>query len=56
MVKIPPDVREGQRIRLAGLGEAGRGGASAGDLYLRVAIQKPLIAAVKSKIKHWLKG
>ena len=56
VVKIPSGVREGQRIRLAGLGEAGRGGAAAGDLYLRVAIQKPLIAAVKSKIKHWLKG
>ncbi len=53
VVNIPPDIREGQRIRLAGLGEAGRAGADAGDLYLRVAIQKPLIAAVKSKIKRW---
>lgn len=38
-VKIPKGVREGQRIRLAGYGEAGSGGATAGDLYLRVALQ-----------------
>lgn len=56
IVKIPPDVRADQRIRLAGLGEPGRGGAAPGDLYLRVAIQKPLIAAVRSKFKRWLKG
>ncbi len=39
-VKIPKGVREGQRIRLAGQGEAGSGGADAGDLYLRVKFQK----------------
>jgi len=33
-VRIPPGVREGQRIRLAGQGGAGHGGAAAGDLYL----------------------
>jgi curved DNA-binding protein len=33
-LKIPRGVTEGARIRLAGQGEAGRGGA--GDLYLRV--------------------
>lgn len=35
-VKIPPGVSEGQRLRLAGRGEAGSGGGEAGDLYLRV--------------------
>jgi len=35
-VKIPPGVREGQRIRLAGKGESGRSGGESGDLYLRV--------------------
>ena len=34
-VRIPPGMREGQRIRLAGQGGAGQG-APAGDLYLRV--------------------
>jgi DnaJ-class molecular chaperone len=56
IVKIPPNVRENQRIRLAGLGEPGRGGAEPGDLYLQVAIDRPILAAVKSKIKRWLKG
>jgi curved DNA-binding protein len=35
-VKIPAGVGEGQRLRLAGRGEDGVGGAAAGDLYLRV--------------------
>ena len=35
-VKIPRGVHEGQRIRLAGQGEAGAGGGGSGDLYLRV--------------------
>ena len=35
-VRIPPGMREGQRIRLAGQGGPGYGGAPAGDLYLRV--------------------
>jgi curved DNA-binding protein len=37
-VNIPRGVTEGSRIRLAGQGEAGQGGASAGDLYLCVRI------------------
>jgi curved DNA-binding protein len=39
-VKIPAGVREGQRIRLAGQGGAGFGGAPAGDLYLRVRLAR----------------
>ncbi len=35
-VNIPAGVREGQRIRLAGQGEAGQNGALSGDLFLRV--------------------
>ena len=35
-VRIPPGMREGQRIRLAGQGGPGHSGAPAGDLYLRV--------------------
>jgi len=39
-VKIPAGVREGQRLRLAGRGEAGVGRGSAGDLFLRVRFAK----------------
>ena len=39
-VRIPPGVREGQRIRLAGQGGEGVGGGHAGDLYLRVRLAR----------------
>jgi curved DNA-binding protein len=39
-VKIPPGVIEGQKLRVAGRGEAGSGGAGAGDLFLRVRLAK----------------
>jgi curved DNA-binding protein len=39
-VEIPSGVRAGQRIRLAGQGEPGSGGAAAGDLFLRVRVKR----------------
>jgi curved DNA-binding protein len=39
-VKIPAGVSQGQRLRVAGRGEAGLGGGKAGDLYLRVRFAK----------------
>jgi curved DNA-binding protein len=38
-VNFPAEVREGQRIRLADRGGAGREGGPAGDLYLRVLLK-----------------
>jgi curved DNA-binding protein len=38
-VSIPKGMRPGQRLRLAGQGGAGRGGAPAGDLYLEVDLR-----------------
>jgi curved DNA-binding protein len=39
-VKVPAGVTEGQRLRVAGRGEAGLGGGAAGDLFLRVRLAK----------------
>ena len=37
-VKIPPGVKNGSRVRVAGKGEPGVGGAPSGDLYLDVKL------------------
>ena len=39
-VKIPAGVDTGDRIRLAGEGEAGMHGAPSGDLYVQVAVRE----------------
>ncbi len=41
VVSIPKGVRDGQRIRLAGLGEEGKAGGKTGDLFLKIRIKKP---------------
>jgi DnaJ-class molecular chaperone len=52
VVMIPPGVREGQRVRLAGMGDEGTGGGKHGDLDLKVRMRKPLL----QKLKHLLTG
>lgn len=52
VVKIPPGVRSGQRIRLAGMGLPGRGGGPNGDLYLKVAIRRGLWERIKGLFKR----
>ncbi|HVN98619.1 MAG TPA: molecular chaperone DnaJ [Steroidobacteraceae bacterium] len=39
-VKIPPGVDNGDRVRLAGEGEAGRNGGPPGDLYVEVHVRE----------------
>lgn len=46
-VRIPPGVRQGQRIRLAGKGEAGVAGGPSGNLYLRVRLSEHPFFRVK---------
>lgn len=43
VVKIPPAIKHNQSIRLAGMGQEGKGGGKAGDLYLKVRIHRPLL-------------
>lgn len=38
-VKIPPGVKDGSRVRIAGKGGQGSGGASSGDLYLVTSVK-----------------
>jgi molecular chaperone DnaJ len=38
-VKIPPGIDTGDRIRLAGEGEAGEGGGPPGDLYVQIRVK-----------------
>lgn len=42
-VKIPPGVDNGDRVRLAGEGEAGRNGGPPGDLYVEVRVREHAI-------------
>ncbi len=44
-VRIPPGVEDGQRIRLAGQGEAGLRGAPSGDLYVTVHVRPDKVFA-----------
>jgi DnaJ-class molecular chaperone len=46
VVNLPQNVQDGQKIRLAGMGEAGKGGQP-GDLYLKIRIQRPLLDRVQ---------
>ncbi|MGD2029313.1 MAG: DnaJ C-terminal domain-containing protein, partial [Desulfobacterales bacterium] len=55
VVKIPPGVRDGQKIRLAGMGEDGKGGGKPGDLFLKVQIKKSLIEKIKGTISDLTK-
>ncbi len=47
LVEIPPGIKAGQKIRLAGMGSSGKGNGKAGDLFLKVRIRGGLIKALK---------
>ncbi len=46
-IKVPPGTRDGQRIRLRGMGANGKGGQGAGDLYLRVRVTRSLLRRIR---------
>jgi DnaJ-class molecular chaperone len=57
IVRVPPGIREGQRIRLSGMGEPGRHGGQSGNLFLEVRFQKPLFKRLlDAAAKLWIKG
>ena len=55
MIKIPPGISDGQKIRIAGMGEAGTGGAESGDLFLKVHIKKPVLGEIKDFLTNIIK-
>ena len=50
VVTIPAGVRDGQKIRLTGMGETGKNGGVPGDLFLKVRVKKPLLERIKQLI------
>ncbi len=51
VLKIPAGIRDGQKIRLRGLGNPGQGGAPAGDLLLAVRLKTGLVRKVKETLR-----
>ena len=50
IIKIPPRIRSGQKIRLAGMGEDGKGGGMPGDLLITVNVRKSIMNNIKNLI------
>jgi len=55
VVTIPSGIREGQKIRLRGMGLEGKEGGEAGDLYLEVKIKKSWIQRIGEFMKRWIR-
>ena len=53
VVKVPGGMKEGQKIRLPGMGRKGKGGGNAGDLYLKINFKKSLLKKIKEVIKDF---
>jgi len=51
IINVPPKMKEGQKIRLKGMGEEGRDGGEPGDLYLKVNIKKSLFQRLRELLK-----
>jgi DnaJ-class molecular chaperone len=51
VVHVPRGVRNGQTIRLSGMGLPGKGGAENGDLLLKVSIKVPLMERLKNFLR-----
>ncbi len=51
IVKIPPRIKEGQKIRLKGMGKQGVHGRESGDLYLKVKIGSSILEKILSYLR-----
>jgi len=55
MIKIPTGARNGQQLRLSGMGEEGVAGGTPGNLYLKIHIKKPLIGKIRRVLASFVK-
>ncbi|MBU0994250.1 MAG: DnaJ domain-containing protein [Proteobacteria bacterium] len=55
VITVPPGIREGQKIRLSGMGEDGKNEGAPGDLYLKVQFDKPAMKWLKDVTGHLFK-
>ncbi|MFC1885366.1 DnaJ domain-containing protein [Thermodesulfobacteriota bacterium] len=52
MVKIPAGIKEGQQIRLKGMGLEGKGGGQPGDLLVKIKLKKPFYKKMKNFLEN----
>lgn len=52
MITIPPGIKEGQKIRLKGMGAEGKRTGGPGDLYLEVTFEKPLFQRIVEYLRR----
>ncbi len=52
LITVPPGIKEAQKIKLRGLGEEGKNGGEAGDLFLKVRIRRPFFERVKEILRR----
>jgi len=52
VVTVPSGIRNGQKIRLKGMGASGQDGGESGDLYLTVRIRKPFLQKVRELFRN----
>ena len=51
LVTIPPNIKAGQKIRLRGMGEKGKGGGEPGDLYIEVRVRNPMLQKAREVVE-----
>ena len=51
LITVPPNMRPGQKIRLKGMGQSGKGGGEPGDLYIEVRARNPLLQKGREILK-----
>jgi DnaJ-class molecular chaperone len=47
LITVPAGIKEGQKIKLRGLGEEGKNGGETGDLFLTIRLRRPFFERVK---------